>query len=206
MLALTACGGGQEQSVSEPHGNFPVSIVIARFPSSQTLSQHIHLVLVVRNSGSKAIPNLAVTICNITCRYPAPAGLGTSSAAFASSISGTGLANPSRPIWIIDRAPGRCSYSCTNGGQGAYVTAYANTWAIGKPLPPGHVALFNWAVTAVKPGIHVVAWQVAAGLNGKAKAVLASGGGQPHGAFVVHISSKPSQTYVNNNGQIVNQQ
>jgi hypothetical protein len=45
---------------------------------------------------------------------------------------------------------------------------------------------------------------VAAGLNGNAKAVLA-GGGMVHGTFTVTVGSKPPQTYVNNNGQIVSQ-
>ena len=57
-------------------------------------------------------------------------------------------------------------------------------------------------MTAVAPGRHVVAWEVAAGLNGKAKAVLQSGG-LPHGTFVVTIHNAPSESYVNNNGQIV---
>jgi hypothetical protein len=205
MLALTACGGGQEQNAKEPKGRFPVSIDAARFPTSQTLSQHTHLVITVRNSGTKAIPNLAVTLCNVTCGYPAPQGQGSSSGAFSANIDQQQLANPSRPNWIIDKPPGKCGYSCQNGGQGAYVTAYANTWALGRSLPAGQSASFVWAVTAVKPGSHVVAWQVAAGLNGNAKAVLANGT-KPHGAFVVHISSKPPQTYVNNKGQIVNAQ
>ena len=48
----------------------------------------------------------------------------------------------------------------------------------------------------------MVAWEVAAGLNGKAKAVTADGS-LPHGTFTVYISTAPAQTYVNNNGQIV---
>ena len=60
-------------------------------------------------------------------------------------------------------------------------------------------------MTAVAPGKHTVAWEVAAGLNGKARAVLANGS-QPTGTFAVHISTAPPQTYVNNNGQIVNAQ
>ena len=61
----------------------------------------------------------------------------------------------------------------------------------------------DWALTAVKAGRHVVAWEVAAGLNGKAKAVVAGRGGLPHGTFTVHVGSQPPQSYVNNNGQIV---
>ena len=47
-----------------------------------------------------------------------------------------------------------------------------------------------------------VAWVIGAGLNGKAKAVL-NGGGVPQGTFTVQIAGKPSQSYVNNAGQIV---
>ncbi len=205
-LALAGCGGGQNQAASEPSGHFPVTISAARFPSSQRLSQHTHLVIGVHNSGDKPIPNIAVTLCNVTCAYPAPKGEGTSSQAFAADSNQAYLANPSRPLWIVDRAPGACSYSCQNGAAaGAAVTAYtANTGALGR-LGPGKTARFDWAVTPVQAGKHVVAWQVAAGLNGKAKAVL-SNGSMPHGTFAVKVDSAPAQSYVNNNGQIVTKQ
>jgi hypothetical protein len=203
-LALSACGGGQNQAASEPSGHFPVTVSAATFPASQRLAQRTHLVIEIRNSGQKAIPNVAVTICNVTCAYPARRGEGSSSQAFAANNNEPYLANPSRPLWVIDRAPGVCGYSCQNGGQGAAVTAYANTWALGR-LAPGRTARFDWAVTAVKAGKHVVAWQVAAGLNGKAKAVLANGSA-PKGTFAVDVGNAPAQSYVNNNGQIVTSQ
>jgi hypothetical protein len=200
-LALSACGGGSNQAASEPSGNFAVAVRAASFPASQHLAQHTHLVIDVHNSGNKTIPDVAVTICNVTCAYPAPKGQGSSSQAFSADINQSYLANPSRPLWVIDRAPGSCGYSCKNGGQGAAVTAYSNTWALG-PLAPGKTARFDWAVTAVQAGHHVVAWQVAAGLNGKAKAVLANGRA-PHGTFTVKVKTAPAQSYVNNNGQVV---
>jgi hypothetical protein len=203
-LALSACGGGQSQAAHEPRGKFTVNVSSARFPASQQISQHTHLVIAVRNTSRKTIPDVAVTICNVTCAYPAPKGEGSSAQAFAADINQPDAANSSRPNWIVDRGPGKCGYSCQNGGQGAGVTAYSNTWALGK-LAPGRTARFDWAVTAVAPGKHTVAWEVAAGLNGKARAVL-SDGSQPHGTFAVHISTAPPQTYVNNNGQIVNAQ
>ena len=207
-LVVSACGGGARQDASEPSGNFPVSVTTATFPGSQRLSEHTHLVLAVRNAGSETIPNIAVTICNVTCSYPAPAGEGTDAAAFAQSLEMPGLANPSRPVWVVDRPPGACNAGCQpgsadgSGSPGGAVTAYSNTWALGA-LAPGHTAKFDWAVTAVAPGRHVVAWEVAAGLNGKAKAVLQSGSGPPHGTFTVLIHTAPSESYVNNNGQIV---
>ncbi len=202
-LAVAACGSGQNQAASEPHGNFPVQITAQSFPPSQRLAQYTHLVIVVRNAGHKTIPNVAVSICNVTCSATAGSGEGTSAAAFAQNLDQPYLANPSRPVWIIDRPPGPCEYSCRNGGQGAWVTAYSNTWAAGS-LKPGHSARFDWGVTAVAPGQHVVAWEVAAGLNGKAKAVL-TGGGRPQGTFQVHITRVPQRSYVNNNGQVVTQ-
>ena len=201
-LASAACGSGARQDANEPSGRYRVSIDAASFPATQKLSQHTHLVISVRNIGSKPIPNLAVTICNVTCAYPAPKGEGSSSRAFAQDLNQQYLANPSRPIWVVDRGPGMCSYSCQNGGAGADVTAYSNTWALGHRLAPGRTATFDWAVTAVAAGHYVVAWVLAAGLNGKAKAVTA-GGVLPGGTFAVSIGSKPAQSYVNNAGQIV---
>ncbi len=207
VLALTACGGGTRQDASEPSGNFPVAVSAATFPSSQRLSEHTHLVLAVRNAGSETIPNIAVTICNVTCAYPAPAGEGTDAAAFAQDLQMPGLANSSRPVWVVDRPPGACNVGCQpgsasgSGSPGGAVTAYSNTWALGS-LAPGKTAKFDWAVTAVAPGRHVVAWEVAAGLGGKAKAVT-SNGSLPHGKFTVLIHSAPAQTYVNTDGQIV---
>jgi len=206
-LVLAGCGGGARQDASEPNGKFPVAVSAATFPASQRLSEHTHLVLAVRNTGRKTIPNIAVTICNVTCAYPAPPGEGTDAAAFAQDLGQTGLANPSRPVWVVDRPPGACNAGCQpgsadgSGSPGGAVTAYANTWALGA-LPAGHTARFDWSVTAVAPGRRVVAWEVAAGLNGKAKAVTSSGS-LPHGTFAVTIHNAPSESYVNNNGQIV---
>ncbi len=200
-LALAACGGGARQDASEPSGKFTVQVPTATFPASQRLSEHTHLVIAVRNLSGKTIPDVAVTICNATCAYPAPHGEGTSAQAFSEDLSMPNLANPSRPVWIVDRPPGQCTYSCLSGGPGGAVTAYSNTWALGA-LKPGATARFDWAVTAVKPGRHVVAWEVAAGLNGKARAVLADGS-TPHGRFAVTINSAPQRSYVNDRGQVV---
>lgn len=190
---LSACGGGARQDANEPSGTFPVQVTSATFPTQQRLSQHTHLVIAIRNSGRYAIPNIAVTITDPSH--------GTAVSAFGQSVTGTGLASKSRPVWIVDTAPGACQYSCKSGGPGGAVTAYANTWAMGT-LRPGQTATFNWAVTAVSPGIHTIRYEVAAGLNGKAKA-RTSGGVIPSGKFLVNISHRPAQAYVNNSGKVV---
>jgi hypothetical protein len=212
-LAVAGCGSGARQDASEPSGKFPVLVTSASFPSAQRLSQHSHLVISIRNAGSKTIPNLAVTICNVTCTY-SPRALqlheGTSVAAFSQYLDQAGLASHSRPVWVVDRPPGPChgasGYSCQNGGAGGAASADANTWQNG-PLKPGATATFNWAVTAVAPGKFVVAWEIAAGTAGKAKAVLQTGsspcGETPCGTFPVTVAQAPAQSYVNDAGQIV---
>jgi hypothetical protein len=194
-LALGACGSGARQDANEPSGNFPIDVTAATFPASQRLAQHTQLVITVRNSGSHTIPNIAVTITDP--RY------GTSVQAFNQYLNMPGLASHSRPVWIVDRAPGPCGYSCASGGPGGAVTAYSNTWALGS-LKPGASATFDWHVTAVAPGTHIVRYEVAAGLNGKAKAVSANGT-PPSGTFIVVIRRRPAQSHVNNNGQVVTQ-
>lgn len=194
---LGGCGGGQRQDAGEPSGHFPVQVMTARFPASQRLAQHTHLVIAVRNAGNRAIPDVAVTITDPR--------RGTSVQAFADYQNMPGLASTSRPVWVLDRGPGGCKFSCTGGGPGAAVTAYANTWALGRSLKPGATATFDWAVTAVKPGRYVIQYRVAAGLNGKAEAQL-SGGGTPKGTFTIEISPKPAQAFVDNSGKIVTSQ
>jgi hypothetical protein len=202
-LTLAACGGSDpRQDAGEPHADFRVAVTTARFPASQRLAQRTDLVIAVRNAGRQTIPDVAVTICNVTCAYPAPPGEGSSAEAFSANLPPQpGLANTSRAVWIINRSPGPCAYNCRAGGAGGAVTAYSNTWALGR-LAPGATARFQWAVTAVQAGRHVVAWQVAAGLDGNARAVLADGS-QPRGTFAVEIGSAPPRYYVKPDGTVV---
>jgi hypothetical protein len=200
-LAVAGCGSGGRQDANEPSGKFPVQVTTATFPSFQRLAQHTHLVISVRNVGHTTIPNLAVTICNTTCTYPAPVGEGTSVAAFAQYLNQPGVASHSRPVWVVERPPGPCDYSCANGGAGSYVSAAANTWQAGQ-VKPGQTATFKWTLTAVAPGRFVVAWEIAAGIYGKARAVLPNGA-LPQGRFNVAIAQAPARSYVNDQGQAV---
>jgi hypothetical protein len=209
-LVLTGCGGGSNQASSEPSGNFPVDVAAATFPADQRLAEHTDMVIAIRNAGTKPIPDIAVTITD--------ANEGTGAQAFSEDLDMPGVAYASRPVWILDQAPcpanasditsdGECAPLDQGvrqtGGPGGAVTAYSNTWAMGR-LKPGQIATFKWGLTPVKAGVHVVHYQIAAGLNGKAKAV--AGGGQPvNGTFVVKIASAPQQSYVNDAGQVVNQ-
>ena len=174
LLASGCGGGGERQDEDEPSGNFSVDVVSATFPEQQKLAERVALRLRVRNSDSKTIPNLAVTVDG-----------------FSRRSEQQGLADPTRPVWIIDEGP--------RGG----VTAYTNTWALGR-VKAGETKEFVWEVTPVKAGRFEVKYRVAAGLDGKAKAVLA-GGDRPAGSFAVQISREPDQSRVDpDSGEVVN--
>jgi hypothetical protein len=162
---VAGCGGGDRQDSNEPSGTFTMHVVKASFPSSQSLAEQQALTIAVKNTDSRPIPDLAVTVDSFSTRSQQP-----------------GLADPNRPVWIVDEAP--------TGG----VTAYTNTWALGS-VPPGQTRTFTWKVTAVQAGTHTVKYRVAAGLNGKAKAKV-DGQANYQGSFTVDISGKPAQSTV----------
>jgi hypothetical protein len=164
-LAFAGCGGGARQDANEPSGTFDVNVVRNSFPTAQHVARQSRLRIAVRNAGNKTIPNVAVTVKGFTRRDTQP-----------------GLADPNRPVWIVDRGP--------VGGD----TAYVGTWALGS-LAPGRTRVFEWRVTPIRPGKYDVSYEIAAGLDGKAKA-RTKDGGRPVGNFKVSVSGKPADARV----------
>jgi hypothetical protein len=163
---VAGCGGeSQRQDADEPSGTWTVDVLEAEFPRSQHLAKPATMRIQVRNTEDRAIPNVAVTVDS-----------------FSRRSEQAGLADPNRPVWIVDDGP--------RGGT----TAYTNTWALGR-MAPGQTKTFEWRVTPVEAGTHRISYRVAAGLDGKAKARL-DGGDRPEGTFTVRISKEPAQSRV----------
>ncbi|HYB23916.1 MAG TPA: hypothetical protein VED41_08980 [Solirubrobacteraceae bacterium] len=181
-LALAGCGGGTRQDASEPSGTYNVQVLHASFPAAQSIARQTRMGLTVRNTGTRTVPDLAVTIDSFdyTSHYPE-------------------LAADKRPVWVIERGAGTIAsppaeseeVSPAGGGQ----TAYVNTWAFGA-LAPGATRTLTWKVVPVKSGTWTVHYALAAGLAGKAKARLQDGG-LVQGQFAVDIAPKPALTHVN---------
>jgi hypothetical protein len=176
FAVAAGCGGNDRQDAHEPKGTYDVKVVNASFPSQQQLSEHATMRIAVRNDGNTTVPNLAVTVGRNGKRT------------FSYQSQQPGLADPTRPIWIVDEPP--------FGGT----TAYVDTWALGK-LAPHQTKTFKWGVTAVRSGSYTVDYAVAAGLNGNAKVRHADAGG----TFKVDVTPKPSQACVTDTGQVVNE-
>ena len=171
----------QRQDANEPSGQFKVGVTRASFPAKQSIAGSARLRISVRNTDSRAIPNVAVTV------QTKPNHAGAAPLAFGEADSDTRLADTAKPIWIVDVGPG--------GGT----TAYTNTWALGR-MSPGETKTFTWKLTAVQAGTYTIAYRVAPGLNGKAR--LAPGG-NAGGSFKVTISDKPVPARVDDNGNVV---
>ena len=181
-LAGSGCGGGSErQDADEPEGEYKLEIVDADFPARQKIAERTDLKLTVRNADTKAVPNVAVTI------QTEPEQPGGAPGSFSQNRDDEGLADPSRPVWIVDRGP--------EGGE----TAYTNTWALGR-LEAGQEKTFEWRVTAVKAGDFQVGYTVAPGLDGKAKL---AGGIEGDGVFRVKVDGEPSDARVAEDGKTV---
>lgn len=179
-LALAGCGGGPRQDASEPEGTFPVDVVSARFPAMQHLARQVQMRVAVRNTGAQAVPDLALTVQNRKSH----------GSAFDENVSSEGsgarLADPSRPIWLLDEGP-------RNGD-----TAYVGTWTLGR-LAPGKTKAFVFKVTPVRAGSYSLTYRVAAGLSGKAEASLA-GGDPAEGSFHVRVSRTPGSAVTDTRG------
>jgi hypothetical protein len=181
-LLVTAGGcGGTRQDASEPSGRFKVDVTSASFPARQSIAQSARLKISVRNTDSRAVPNVAVTV------QTKPTRPGAAPLAFGVADSDTRLADTAKPVWIVDAGP--------RGGT----TAYTNTWALGQ-MSPGETRTFTWKLTAVQAGTYTIAYRVAPGLNGKARP---AGGQNVAGSFRVTISDKPVPARVDDNGNVV---
>ena len=187
LVAVAGCGGGERQDENEPEGNFPVEVVRATFPEQQKLAKSSDMIVTVRNAGQDTIPNIAVTVNGFDRRKNNPE-----------------LADPSRPVFAINGVQVEIAGlpEAKDASPRGCDTAYVNTWACG-PLRPNQRKTFRWSVTAVQAGDFNINWRVAAGLDGKAKAVAAGGGPAPRGQFSGTISDEAPDVRVADDGKTI---
>jgi hypothetical protein len=201
-----ACGGGQRQDAAEPAGNFQVQVMKAGFPNHQLLAETSDLVLAIKNVGRATIPNLAVTVFTGNTKAGVTA-TGSGQGSFNIRLDDPSLSEPNRPVWILEnRYPklltaGVTVKNVSRAPPAGGAAAQTDTFQFGA-VPAGESKSIDWRVTAVRAGTYTLHYEVAAGLEGNAKAVT-RGGGPVKGEFVVTISPKPPQTCVNGAGQVV---
>ncbi|HYH59736.1 MAG TPA: hypothetical protein VD790_11030 [Thermoleophilaceae bacterium] len=187
LVGMTGCGGGERQDENEPEGDFEVEVVEASFPSEQKLAKRSELVIVVRNTDTKAIPNIAVTLKGLDYRKEDP-----------------GLADQRRPQFVVNgkfKNFGNIEDAQAQTPNGIENPTYVDTWSLG-PLEPNESKRFRWDVTAVRAGPYELNWAVAAGLDGNARAVNVNGEA-PTGSFVGRVSDEAPQTRIAADGKTI---
>jgi hypothetical protein len=191
-VAVAACGSEEErQDADEPSGRFQVEVTKSQFANRQRLAQTTDLILGVRNVDSEQVPNLAITVFTDS---------GEADESFSIRDNQPGLADPNRPVWVLENKYPRLVGEPPPKGVSIAETAATNTYLFG-PLEPGEGKQIVWRVTPVQGGTYTLNYEVAAGLHGKAQAVT-SDGSDPAGEFVVTISTKPPKARVNDAGEV----
>jgi hypothetical protein len=196
--AASGCGGGGErQDVNEPEGEFPVKVTAAKFPATQRLAETSDLIMEIENAGKETVPDLAVTVYT---------GDEKASEPFYIRSQQPGLADPSRPVWILEEGfPKLLTEDVTLGNvdrappSGAEA-AQTDTYSFG-PVKPGESKQIVFRLTPVMAGTFTVHYELAAGLHGKAEAVTEEGD-PVEGEFVVTITDKPPRARVNDAGGV----
>jgi hypothetical protein len=207
-LAVSACGGGERQDVDEPSGSFQVEVANATFPKRQRLPYASDLQLEIKNVDDQTVPNLAVTIWTGDTKASGTA-TGSGQGSFNVPVDQPGLANPNRPVWILEQGypklvtSGPGTKPLNQSASAGAAAAQTGTFQFG-PLRAGESKDIVWRVSAVRAGTYTVHYEVAAGLQGKAKAVTAQG--RPvKGQFVATITRTPKPSCVNKAGKVTHQ-
>jgi hypothetical protein len=199
---LAGCGGSDpRQDANEEEGEYPVEVTLAEFPPRQRLAETTDLELAFRNpSTDETIPDLVVTIYT---------GDEKADGAFNMRSEQEGLADPNRPVWILENDYPKViedgekpsGKELDAAGTAGAETSSVNTYSFGE-LEPGEEVHTVFRVTPVVGGTYTVNYEVAAGLDGKARAVTEDGD-EVKGEFVATISTKPPAASVDEQGRVV---
>ncbi len=189
-VLLAACG--ESSSDKEAGGEFDVGVTAASFPTLQRLGQTSLLKLSIENDGRKTVPNVVVT-------FTVAGKLGAdSSLPFGVFDQQAGLANPTRPVWVLSEHFPKLAGSNKAGGA---TTSDPKTFAFG-PLKPGASTSAVWKLNAVRQGKYTLRYAVGAGLGTETKAKTKNGVA-PGGTFVATITAANPDTEVTDSGEIV---
>ena len=198
MAVLLAACGESGSADGEPGGEFDVGVTAASFPSLQRLGQTSLLRLSLKNEGDKAVPNLVV--------YFTVAGKqgATASLPFGVHERQAGLANPTRPVWVLAEGfpkLARAGGAGDSAEKNPAATSDPKTFAFG-PLAAGQTRSVVWKLSAVRQGKYTLRYQVGAGLGTQTKAKT-EGGVAPGGTFVAEVTAQTPDTEVTDDGEIV---
>lgn len=142
-IPLAGCGGGERQDANAPSGTWSVLVEEWKFPKRQFLGTPTDFVLKIRNTDTRDIPDLIVTIDGLRMK-----------------VDQVGAASEVRPIWLTKDV----DYSNVT----PYNSQLASSYDLG-PLAAGDVKTYSVNLTPLRRGNHEVSYSLAGDLFGKAK-------------------------------------
>lgn len=137
--SLAGCGASEDTVGGDGDAPFAIAATATLEPV-QRLGSSYSMRLTIVNKDHRSLPTVGVTVTGF-------------SRAIAAGDDGAGrVADPRRPIWVVDAPPRGAS------------TAYRDTWSSG-PLRAGERKTFVWSISPVRPGRHAIRWRIGAGLD-----------------------------------------
>ncbi|MBJ7459820.1 MAG: hypothetical protein JHD02_11565 [Thermoleophilaceae bacterium] len=144
-ISVAGCGRSERQDKDAPSGTWTVAVEEWSFPKRQFLGTPTEFVLKIRNTDSRAIPQLIATIEGLNMR-----------------VKQVGAASEIRPIWL------------TSENNYAQFTAYnaplASSFNLGL-LDPGDTKTYTVTLSPLRRGTHEVGYRLAPSLLGDGKIV-----------------------------------
>lgn len=144
-VVASGCGGPPRQDENAPSGTWQVAVEKWEFPKHQYLGTPAEYLLTVRNTDTRAIPNLIVTVSGLKTKVDQP-----------------GAASEVRPIWIASKV----NYANVT----PYNSSLSSSWNMGE-LKPGAVVTYKVNLTPLRRGVHEVGYRLSADLFGDNKVV-----------------------------------
>jgi len=173
-------------------------VTVAEFAPKQRLAETTDLELAFLNTGDETIPDLTLTIYT---------GDVKADGSFNVRSEQEGLADPNRPVWILENdfpkflEAGTSTKDLDTAPTAGAETSSTDTYVFGELAPDEEIHVV-FRVTPVVPGTYTVHYEVAAGLDGNARAVTDTG--EPVvGEFVATITDQPSASKVDEDGNVV---
>jgi hypothetical protein len=193
-VTLLASCGDEDSSGEEPDKPpvYHVKLTESLIPVNWRVGETYRMFLGFRNAGKNTVPNLAVTVTIL-----GKAGR-ASSLPFGIHDPTPGVAQPDRPVWVLE-----AGYPKLQGskGPGGASTSNPKTFAFG-PLKPGQGKKMEWKLTAVRPGDYGIRYEGAGDIDGESKTYTYDKI-PPGGEFGVTIKTALPNTEVTDSGEVV---
>ena len=170
-VLIAGCGSEPRQDENEEEADYPVEVTVAEFPARQRLAETVDLELAFQNSAQKTSPTSPSPSTRVTRRRTARSTSAPSNRAWPTPTAPSGSSRTTiRRSWRTARA--RRTSTPRPPPEPSRLRPTPTPSASFRPATTIHTV---FRVTPVKGGTYTVHYEVAAGLDGNARATTEDG-------------------------------